>query len=86
MRRVHQYTNTVQVPTIAQQVKEALAAGQCCVIGLQTTGESALEDAVGTSLLVVRMAFRSDSCLPRRGRARGHHAWVHLRLPGAPSD
>ena len=35
---------SVKIEKIAGEAREALAAGQCVVIGLQTTGESALED------------------------------------------
>ncbi|EFJ50138.1 hypothetical protein VOLCADRAFT_58526, partial [Volvox carteri f. nagariensis] len=36
----------LKVPTVVSEAREALAAGQCVVIGLQSTGESAA-DAVG---------------------------------------
>jgi len=34
----------IKVPVIAEQARRALEQGQCVVVGLQTTGESALED------------------------------------------
>jgi hypothetical protein len=34
----------IKVPEIARQAQEAIEAGQCAVIGLQTTGESALDE------------------------------------------
>ena len=40
---------SVKVDKIAEEAREALAAGQCVVIGLQTTGESALEDHLAKS-------------------------------------
>jgi len=40
---------SIKVPKIAAQAKAALDAGKCVVIGLQTTGESALEDYLAKS-------------------------------------
>ena len=33
----------LQVPTVVVEVKQALADGHCCIIGLQATGEAAAQ-------------------------------------------
>ena len=36
----------VKVPEVVREIKKALANNKCCVIGLQTTGEARLNDAI----------------------------------------
>lgn len=67
----------VQVPAVADLVRQALAAGHCVVIGMQTTGEASA-DASGLSPGTALPGFLSTTKeLLCRWAAHQHNA-IHL--------
>ena len=77
-RFFRQLCMAMKLPRLVEIAKEALADNKCVVIGLQTTGEARLTEAVRCASLPLRHCASADRA-DRARRSRREESWTSSR-------